>query len=98
MMETRISCPLGSECEVAKDGYIERCAWYTNILGKDPQSNAEVDSWRCALTWLPILLVENAQTNRGQTEAIHTQTNEQVKGQRVFDQLLGLASSNIKLR
>ena len=63
-MKIVLTCPLGHTCEKAVDGYIERCAWYTNIKGKDPQSEEIIDQWKCAMTWQPILLVENAQTNR----------------------------------
>jgi len=79
-MKVVITCPLGHTCEKAVDGAIERCAWYTNIQGKHPQSEEIIDQWKCAMTWQPILLVENAQTNRGQTQALESFRNEVVKG------------------
>lgn len=80
-MDIELVCPLGSVCEEARDGKIYRCAWYTRLVGKDPQSNKEYDEWGCALQWLPILLVENAQTNRGQTAAIESFRNEVIRQQ-----------------
>lgn len=47
-----------------------------------------------AITWLPILLVENAQTNRGQTEALESFRNETIKGQNVFHDLLAQGLKN----
>jgi hypothetical protein len=87
MNETRIICPLGSRCEEIKDGVIVRCAWYTRLIGKDPQSEREYDEWRCAIAWLPIMQVEVAQTNRGQTEAICSLRDETIRRQEVFNVL-----------
>ena len=69
-METEIICPLGSKCEEATGGKVLRCAWYIKLVGKDPQSEKEYDEWRCAMAWLPTMLVEVSQTNRGQTKTI----------------------------
>lgn len=93
MIETRIICPLGSKCEEIKDAVLMRCAWYTKLVGKDPQSEQEIDEWRCAIAWLPIMQIEVAQTNRGQTEAICTMRDETIKRQDVFNIL---AAENIK--
>ena len=87
MVEIRTICPLGSKCEEVKDGAIMRCAWYTRLVGNDPQSHVEYDDWRCAIAWLPIMQVEVAQTNRGQTEAICSMRDETIKRQDVFNLL-----------
>jgi len=75
-MDIEITCPLGAKCEEIRENRLHRCAWYTQIRGKDPQSEDTIDEWRCAIAWQPILLVENAQTNRGQTQAIESFRNE----------------------
>ncbi len=79
-MEIKIICPLGCECEKAIDGYVQRCAWYVKLTGKDPQSNKEIDEWGCSMSWMPIMLTEVAQTNRGQTHALESFRNEVIKG------------------
>lgn len=79
-MEIKLRCPLGSECEIAKDGYIERCRWYVALRGKHPQSEEMIDDWQCALYWMPVMLVENAQTNRGQTQALESFRNVVFEG------------------
>ena len=79
-METRITCPLGSECERAVDGVLERCRWYTKVTGKHPQSHEEVDRWDCAIAWLPLLTIEMSRTNRGQTQALESLRNIVHKG------------------
>ena len=79
-METEIICPLGSKCEEATGGKVLRCAWYIKLVGKDPQSEKEYNEWRCAMGWLPIMLVEVSQTNRGQTGAIESFRNNITNG------------------
>jgi hypothetical protein len=37
------------------------CPLWTQIKGKDPQSESEINRWDCGLAFLPMLLVENAQ-------------------------------------
>lgn len=75
-LPVKVVCPLGvSQCRQLKGDVIEQCAWLVNIAGKHPQSDETVDEWRCSMAWMPILLVENAQTNRGQTQAIEAFRN-----------------------
>lgn len=93
-METVLTCPLGSKCEEAKDGKIYRCAWYTRLQGKNPQSEEIIDQWGCAISWLPIMQAEVAQTNRGQTEAICSMRDENIKRQ---DIALQIAANNSEI-
>jgi len=87
-MQEKLTCPLGSDCERAVNGVIERCAWYVKIQGKHPQSEELIDDWRCAMAWQPLLLIENAQMNRGQTAAIESLRNEMKSGQDQFNGLM----------
>lgn len=91
-MEVKMTCPLGAECEEIKDNKLHRCRWYVALAGKDPQSEKVIDDWQCAMYWMPILSVENAQTNRGQTQALESFRNEMVKGQEEFNQIISDAS------
>lgn len=69
--EDRPKCPLiGAECIRSK------CAFWTHMTGKSPQTGADVDEYRCVVTWLPILLVENAQKTRQGTAAVESFRNE----------------------
>ena len=52
-------CPfIGKKCVEAK------CRFWTHLLGKNPQGEGVVDKFGCAIEFLPILLVENAQMIR----------------------------------
>jgi len=87
-LEVEFFCPLGSTCEEAVDGVIKRCAWYTKMVGLDPNTGKEVDDWACSMAWMPMLQVEMSKTNRGQTEALESFRNETVKGQEEFNSLV----------
>ena len=67
-------CPLiGEECMKLK------CAWFTQIRGKNPQTGEDVDEWGCAVTWLPMLLIENSQQQRQTGAAVESARNESVR-------------------
>jgi len=84
-MEIIVDCPFGMECEKIKDDKIHRCSLFIKLQGKDPQSDKDIDHWGCAFAWLPILLIENAQTNRGQTQALESFRNETIRNQQQFN-------------
>ena len=79
-MEVIATCPLGSVCEEIKDNKIHRCRWYIKIRGTDA-SGEDVDTEDCSMAWMPILQLEMSKTNRGQTVAIESMRNEQIKRQ-----------------
>ena len=83
------TCPLGSECEEIKDNKLHRCMWYTKVVGTDANTGEMVDSWSCAISWMPTLQVEMSASNRGQTAALESFRNETVKGQTEFNKLVG---------
>ena len=91
-METKIICPLGSDCESIKNNQSHRCAWYIRLQGKHPQSEQPVDEWGCAIAWLPVLLIENTQTNRGQTQAIESFRNEMLGKQEGLGAILQITA------
>lgn len=78
-MEIKLICPLGSECETAKNDVIYRCAWYVKLRGKDPQSEQEIDEYRCAMQWMPLLQVEHSLFERQTGAAVESMRNETVE-------------------
>lgn len=78
-IETVLSCPLGSKCEELKDGKLHRCAWFTKLSGKNPNTGEAIDEHGCAITWLPVLLIENSMQQRGTASAVESFRNEVVK-------------------
>ena len=55
-----------------------QCSWFTQVRGTNPQSGAEVDDWACAITWLPMLLINTAQEVRQGAAATESFRNEMV--------------------
>lgn len=73
-----INCPFGSDCEKVIGGAIHRCAFYTQISGMNPNTGEQLNEKRCAITWLPLLLVENSAQQRSTSEAVQSFRNEMV--------------------
>lgn len=69
-------CPLWQK-DVSK--VCHTCPWYTKLRGKHPQTGDSVDEWGCAVTWLPILLIENAKEVRQGAAATESFRNEMIK-------------------
>jgi hypothetical protein len=67
-------CPL-----IKKDCVQLACAWFTQIRGRHPQTGAEVDEWGCAVTWLPLLIIDGTQQTRQAGAAVESFRNETVK-------------------
>jgi len=98
-IEIVLTCPLGADCEKIVDGKIHRCRWYKCLAGQDPQTGEVLnDVWDCSLSWLPLLLVENANTNRGQTAAMESFRNEVVKGTEITNTILLTAAQQTPQR
>ncbi|WAK01871.1 hypothetical protein [Methylobacter sp. YRD-M1] len=95
-IETVKVCPLGSKCREIKDNKIYECAWFVKLAGTNPQTGEEIDEWGCAMAWTPILLVENANTNRGQTAAIESFRNETVQQAMTTNNILLAAATQRK--
>ena len=48
-------------------------------MGKNPNTGQDVNQWDCAVTWLPMLLIEGSQQTRQAGSAIESFRNEMVK-------------------
>lgn len=64
------------------------CSWFTQVRGMNPNTGKEVDEWGCAITWLPVLLIENSQQQRQTAAAVESFRNEMVKANKVNQQIL----------
>lgn len=57
------------------------CPKFVTIRGRDPQTGAEVDRSGCVDSFLPLLLIENAQQSRQTGAAVESFRNEVVKAE-----------------
>ena len=55
------------------------CSWFMNIRGHNMNTGKEIDEWGCAITWVPIILIENAGQIRQTGAAIESFRNEMVR-------------------
>jgi len=83
--EKKIICPLlGKPCiedGTVVEGELHACRFWIKIVGKHPQTGAEIDHYDCAFTWMPILLIENTQKQRETGAAVESFRNEMVSAQ-----------------
>jgi hypothetical protein len=89
----------GSFCPLIKKECVQlQCAWFTQVRGTNPNTGKEVDEWGCAITWMPVLMIENSQQQRHTGAAVESFRNEMVKSNEVSQQvLLAAAVSNPNL-
>lgn len=55
---SNLKCPL-----LNKPCIEHQCAFYTHVIGTDPQTEAHIDKFDCAIAWMPKLLIENTKTS-----------------------------------
>ena len=76
-------CPL-----IKKDCVGLTCAWFTRVQGYDMNSGNQVDSYECAISWLPMLLIENSGQQRQTGAAVESFRNEMVKANETQTKLI----------
>ena len=91
----------GTFCPLLKETCIEnKCSFWTHVRGKLPQSEEVVDKYGCAIAWMPILLIENAQMSNQTGAAVESMRNavvsESEKNREVTQQLVGIELKKLK--
>ena len=77
-------CPL-----IQKKCKEHQCKFYIQVMGKNPNTGQEVSEWNCAVSWLPMLLIEGSQQTRQAGSAIESFRNEMVNAQKQLDNTIG---------
>ena len=73
-------------CPLIKKKCVEhKCKFYTQLMGKDPNTGQDVNDFDCAIAWLPMLLIEGSQQTRQTGAAIESFRNEVVKTQSLIN-------------
>ena len=83
-LESKDNCPLNKFKPCKKFD----CAWYIKVMGKDPQTNTDIEEWRCAVSWFPMLLIENSQRQMQTGASVESFRNEMVKAYGVSNKIL----------
>jgi len=83
-LEIEHNCPMAGfePCRQMK------CAWFVQMRGAHPQTGEDVDEWGCAVAWLPVLLIENAQQQRQTGAAVESFRNEMVQANNASQEVL----------
>jgi hypothetical protein len=83
-LEVKDNCPLNNfePCKQLD------CAWFTKIAGTDPNTGKDIEDYGCAVAWLPVLLIENAQQSRSTGAAVESFRNEMVKSNDINREVL----------
>jgi hypothetical protein len=76
-------CPL-----IKKDCIENKCEWYCQVRGINPNTGEPVDEWQCAVNLLPVLLIENSKQQRSTSVAVESFRNETVKQSSTLNQIL----------
>lgn len=80
--DAKILCPLnGKPCiedGSVVDGELVACRFWVHVRGKNPQTGEETDMGDCAVSWIPILLIENSKEQRTTHAEVEKLRNETV--------------------
>lgn len=96
-IKTEIFCHRGHpKCKYfdKENGVMKHCSNYINVAGRDPQTGEAVDDWRCADTWTPILLVQNAMLMQSVRQATESFRDEMIKSNQAIGQAVILSNPN----
>jgi hypothetical protein len=86
----------GTYCPLLKKECIGlKCSWFTRIQGYDTNTGKDVDEYQCAVTLLPMLLVENSGQQRQTGSAVESFRNEMVKAN---ENSMKLLAQSVKLK
>lgn len=74
-LEVKPNCPLNNfePCKQLD------CAWFMKVVGQDSNTGNQVDEYGCAVSWLPVLMIENSQQQRSTGAAVEDFRNEMVR-------------------
>ena len=70
------------------------CSWFMKISGTNPNDGQPTEEWGCAMAWLPVLLIENAQQSRQTGAAVESFRNEMVESNKVSQAIAALSAKN----
>jgi hypothetical protein len=89
----------GTFCPIIKEECIQfKCAWFTKVEGYNINTGKQVEEWNCAMTFIPMLLIENSGMSRQTGAAVESFRNEMVKSnettQKIFTNMIGMGGNN----
>lgn len=87
--DEKVKCPATGFTKACRLIVVEcECPKFAHIRGKDPQTGQDVDKFGCVDSFLPMLLLENAQMSRQTAAAVESFRNEVVAAEKDKQALL----------
>jgi hypothetical protein len=82
--DAKIICPMmgGKPCVEdgsILDGELVACRFWVHVQGQNPQTGETVNNGDCAISWMPVLLIENSKVNRETGAAVESLRNNNVE-------------------
>lgn len=74
-IEVKPNCPINNFKPCKKFD----CSWFIQIRGTNPQTGEAQDEFGCAVAYLPLMMIDNAQQTRQTGAAIESFRNEMVE-------------------
>lgn len=72
----------GTFCPLIEKNCIEgKCAWWMKLAGTNKNTGEAIEDWGCAVVWMPMLLVENANETRQAAAAVESMRNAAIAGE-----------------
>lgn len=85
--DDKVRCPATGFAKTCKSIVTQfTCPKFVTIRGRDPQTAVEADRHGCVDSFLPLLLIENAQVSRQTGAAVESFRNEVVKANEATEQ------------
>lgn len=73
---------LGTMCPLLQKKCVEnKCAWYCKLAGTNKNTGEAIEDWGCAVAWLPMLLIENANEARQTAASVDSLRNAAVRSE-----------------
>jgi len=70
------------------------CPLWTQVRGSDPQTGREIEDWRCAMAWLPTLVLDGSQQTRQAAGSADKTATEVAKFHNTMARLNGIAPTS----
>jgi len=89
-IEPKANCPLNNfePCKQLD------CAWFIEIHGTHPNTGEPLKDWGCAMSMMPMMLIENARQQHSTGAAIESFRNEMVRANETTLKLMTSPSLN----
>lgn len=66
-------CPLWRK---PRNKVCHTCAWYIQVIGKNPQTGQDLSEWNCSIAFMPMMQIETTKAGRETTATVDSLRDE----------------------